>query len=372
MFDRPPDLERSALRGRHHDGHGDGLGPLARRAGRAGGPTSARRPPSVGAPSRGDDPPRRRCGRVALRPPLPAARRARPGYDRGPGAGSARPAHLGAPPRRPHGGARLSANRAAPEPAPAVSHPALGRRLRLLRARGRHRARRHPPVRARRPDQARQLARLPAPGPALRHPAAAGAQRRRGPHARHARRGGRAARDHARPGRPRGGLAGHRVSGPEGPCRPHHLRRGDELGEAGVGCDAVRAPRRRSPAGRRRVHLRGQGPAAGTATGAVAAGARGRDHAPARSSLREGGARSRRAGLRSGRAGRLPGRGHARRPRGVADRRPGLSALGPRAPLGARRAAPARPAGSRVAPPEPLEAALVGGRRRRVRLASAG
>ena len=72
---------------------------------------------------------------------------------------------------------------------------------------------------------------------------------------------------------------------------------------------------------------------------------------PARSSLREGGARSRRAGLRPGRAGGLAGRGHARRPRGVAGRRPGLPALGPRAALGPRRAAPPRPAGPRVASP---------------------
>ena len=204
------------------------------------------------------------------------------------------------------------------------------------------------------------------------YPAASRAQRGRGAHARHARGGGRAARDHARPGRARGGLAGHRVSRPQGPRRAHHLWRGAELGEARLGAGPVRAPGRRPGAGRRGVHLRGQGSAARPGAGAVAPGPGARDHAAARPALREGGARPRGAGLRPGRAGRLPGRGHARRDASVAtdDLAGRLWALERRADL-----TELRRHGLPVlewCPPEPLEAALVSVPRRRVRLASAG
>ena len=86
----------------------------------------------------------------------------------------------------------------------------------------------------------------------------------------------------------------------------------DRLGQARVRARPVRAPGRHPAAGRRRLHLRGEGPRARAAAGAAAPRPRDRGHAAARPALHEGRARPRRARLRPRRPRRLSGRRDAR------------------------------------------------------------
>ena len=137
----------------------------AHRAHRAPGAASRRQRRRVRAPPRGDDPRRRaRRPRWSYEIRLARPRRARPRDDRRPAPGPLRPPHLGAPPRRSQARARIPAHRAAAQPSASRPRAGVGRRLRLARPRRGDRARRHPPVRARRSDQAGELARLAAAG----------------------------------------------------------------------------------------------------------------------------------------------------------------------------------------------------------------
>ena len=296
------------------------------------------------------------------------------GDDRRPAAGPLRACAPGSTPRRPQAHARLPAHRAAAQPAAARPHPGRRSAITSRRLRRGHRARRHPPVRARRPGPAGELARLAAP----RQLYVTQHHRERNAdvvlHARHARRGGRApdtTLDWACAPPP--SLA-DRLPRPQGPRRPDQLRRLIALGQARPRPRAVRA---RSPSAWLRAavvftyvakDLAVVPPRVLPPQALVIA-----DHAAARRSAspRPCSTSPRAASTWSCSPSRrsTSTRGDARR---VAAHRPRLPALDARAAGAARRAAPSGARRPRVAASGAPRAGAGRARRRRPRLVAAG